>query len=378
MKYPKAIRLLKKYLTGKTTPGEEEKVDQWYGPLQQEVPDTAELEQVGEQLFSRIQVSLGEDRKVIPLWQRPLFKVAAAIVVLLCVGGGSFMFLKKHQPVSSPVAQRVLVQDIPAPASSKAVLVLANGENVLLDSITSGGNSGAPLTRIAGSNAAYRQMPGNGTGNETYNTLYNPPGSKAVSLTLADGTQVTLNTGSSFRYPVNMNGTARKVQVEGEAYFEVAADQQRPFIVVNRKSGLEVKVLGTHFNINTYEDEPTANVTLLEGAVLVSREGKSMRMRPGQQVRADGQLQLIDHADIAEVIAWKNGRFLFPEGSDIQAIMRQVSRWYNVKVIYAGNVQQKFGGSISRSSSISQVLKILEATGGIKCKIENNVITVGP
>jgi hypothetical protein len=363
-----------------------EKIDQWYGPVQHDVADTPDLEQVGEQLFTRIQQHLSTDRKVIPFHKKPFhkkpfFRIAVAAVWIGCLAVGGFMFMHRHQRLSSPVMAKSVANDIPAPTSSKATLILANGKSILLDTITSADAASASLAKVSGSDGTYRQVEDNSagtTGNETYNVLYNPRGSKAISLILKDGTVVFLNADSRCRYAASMNGNERRVQIEGEAYFEVAKDERRPFIVVNRQKDVEVKVLGTHFNINTYDDEPTANITLLQGAVMVSHAHTSVVMRPGQQAQVADHLKLINDVDIEGAIAWKNGRFLFSEGTDIQTIMKQIARWYNVKVIYTGSIQQEFGGSISRSSSISQVLKVLEATGGVKCKIENNVITVSP
>ncbi|NLR58273.1 DUF4974 domain-containing protein [Chitinophaga polysaccharea] len=382
MKYPNAIRLLRRYLTGKATPHEVEKINDWYGPVQQDIPATTDLDSVEEQLWSKIQCKIVDDHKIVPLYQRPLFRVAVVVLGVMVLVTGAIFFLQRSRHLPTSSLPKVLVNDIPAPAANRAVLILANGERILLDSVTGTAAAGSSLARVTNGNVAYRQIPGSKSlgpaGNNTYNTLYNPPGSKAISLSLADGTIVWLNTGSRLHYPVAMEGAERRVEVEGEAYFEVAADEHRPFVTVNLKRNVEVKVLGTYFNINTYDDEPTTNITLLQGAIRVSKDHQSVVMRPGQQARIGSRLQTIDNADVEEAIAWKNGRFLFPEGTDIQTIMRQVARWYNVKVIYAGDIQQKFGGSVSRSSNLSQVLKILEATGSVKCKMENNAIIVSP
>lgn len=381
MKYQKAIRLIKRYLSGEASPDEIERIDKWYGPVQQDMPETADLERMGEQLFTILQVRLGMDRKVVPLYRKPFFRIAVAAVLVICLVIGGLTVVQRHGRLPSPALAKVYRHDVTAPTSSRAVVILAGGKSFLLDTITGANAADAALTKVSGSDGAYKQVEGRTSGitnTETSNILYNPPGSKAISLALTDGTVVFLNTGSRCRYPASMNGHERRVEIEGEAYFEVAADAHRPFIVVNKPKGVEIKVLGTHFNINAYDDESTANITLLQGAVLVSNVHASVVMRPGQQAQVADQLKLVNDVDLEEAIAWKNGRFLFPEGSDIQSIMKQIARWYNVKIVFTGSIQQKFGGSISRSSSISQVLNVLEATGGVKCKIENNIITVSP
>ncbi|MEO8415455.1 MAG: FecR domain-containing protein, partial [Ginsengibacter sp.] len=219
---------------------------------------------------------------------------------------------------------------------------------------------------------------GTENGEVSYNTLSVPRGSKPLSLTLSDGSQVWINVGSSLTYPTAFTGNERRVKISGEAYFEVAHNAGKPFVV--QHDGVTVSVLGTHFNVNTYEDETDERITLLEGSVRVDKSSVSHLLKPGQQARINNNnnndIKVMNDVNIDEVMAWKNGKFIFDENMDIAAIMRQVSRWYNVDIEYEGTITQRFWGSISKDVNVSQVLKILEATGGVKFKVEGNKIIV--
>jgi ferric-dicitrate binding protein FerR (iron transport regulator) len=221
---------------------------------------------------------------------------------------------------------------------------------------------------------------GNTAGAISYNTLSVPNGSKPIHLMLSDGSQVWINVGSSLTYPTAFTGNERKVKITGEAYFEVVHNEKIPFIVQN--GDLQVKDLGTHFNVNTYQDETSARITLLEGSVRVLRNSTSELLKPGQQAsisnNSNSNIRVLNDVNIDEVVAWKNGKFMFDNNTDIGAIMRQISRWYNVDIEYQGNISQRFWGSISKNVNVSQVLKILEATGEVKFKIEGNKIFVIP
>jgi len=232
-----------------------------------------------------------------------------------------------------------------------------------------------------------------------YNTLSNPRGSRVITLTLPDGTKVWINAASSLRYPTVFTGGERKVEVNGEAYFEVFKNASQPF-KVNITGKETVEVLGTSFNVNAYSDEPEISTTLLEGSVRVravvsdsvvgvntNNDKLSLVLKPGQQARLlvgekrdndQDQLKIKNNVDVEEVLAWKNGRFAFG-GVDIQEVMREVSRWYDVQVEYQGTpTTQHFRGGISRSADASQVFKMLETTGLVHFSIQNKKIIVMP
>ncbi|MNI39805.1 fec operon regulator FecR [compost metagenome] len=169
----------------------------------------------------------------------------------------------------------------------------------------------------------------------------------------------------------------REVELVGEAYFEVAKDPKHPFIV--NTSGQQIKVLGTHFNVNSYADEPALRTTLLEGSVEVSSSNRKLKLLPGQQssLNANGTLKL-QQVDTAPIIAWTNHEFMFDE-DDIESVMRKIARWYNVDVIYQGKkTTEKFGGGISRFDNVKQVLNLLENTGAVHFRIEGKNLYVLP
>jgi ferric-dicitrate binding protein FerR (iron transport regulator) len=212
-------------------------------------------------------------------------------------------------------------------------------------------------------------------------------------MTLSDGSRVWLNAGSSITYPVAFAGKERKVEMTGEAYFEVSTKYEagssklkQPFIVA--KGDLEVTVLGTQFNVNAYEDEKDIKVTLVEGSVRVdSRQStvdsrqSSVVLKPGEQAVSmvngpSTSLRVNKNADLEQVMAWKNGIFDFGESTSLQDIMKQVSRWYDVEVVYEGNINEGFGGSISRKVNVSKVRENFEMTGLVKFKIEGKKVIV--
>ena len=303
-------------------------------------------------------------------------KWAAAAAVLICLVSGAYYFKTSTQSRPVETAKTVLIKDVPAPSLVKATLRLADGTEVNLDNAKNGSlaiQGQVQIIKTADGQIAYK-----GKGNEVlYNTLINPRGSKVVAIVLADGTKVWLNAETTLRYPTAFAGNDRRVEISGEAYFEVAHNPQMPFYV--SKSGMEIKVLGTHFNVNSYDDGSPASVTLLEGSVKVTSEGKHSMLIPGQQAKMVGTaIRVLDNVDMDEVMAWKNGKFQFGENTSIETIMNQLARWYNVQVEYKGTVTQHFWGSVSRDVNVSQVLHKIESTGGVKFKIEGNKVLVMP
>jgi ferric-dicitrate binding protein FerR (iron transport regulator) len=195
-------------------------------------------------------------------------------------------------------------------------------------------------------------------------------------LTLPDGSHVWLNAESSITYPTAFNDNERKVSITGEAYFEVAKDKTKPF-----KVGIgiaTIEVLGTHFNVNTYKEEPTNNVTLLEGSVRIKSVHTSLVLKPGQQGQlSDRGLSLTANPDLEQVMAWKNGMFLM-SNTDLSAIMRQVSRWYDVDVFFETNpTHEKFGGGISRNLPLSEILDLLK-NAGVSFRLDGRKLYVRP
>jgi transmembrane sensor len=197
---------------------------------------------------------------------------------------------------------------------------------------------------------------------------------------------VWLNAASSLRFPTSFNGREREVELQGEAYFEVAKNPSMPFKVhipgkkgTRAGNGIDVRVLGTHFNINAYDDEPLVKTTLLEGAVKIVSGENVTYLNPGNQAQVDelGDMKFISNANVEEAVAWKNGLFQF-RSADIETIMRQVARWYDVDIEYEKKVDEKFYVEISRNINASNVFKILELTDAVHFKIEGRKILVMP
>lgn len=298
---------------------------------------------------------------------RTYIRYAAAILLLLAGTFGTFLYRSRlHVPEAAPVAATIM------PGSNKAVLTLADGQQVELDdkNTTPVPLQGSTAVQAANGRLTYS---GSAEGTTLFNTLHTPGGGQ-YQLVLQDGTRVWLNASSTLTFPTAFSEKERRVQLQGEAYFEVSRDTRRPF-VVNAKA-MEVTVLGTHFNMMTYEDEQQTRTTLLEGAVAVRSHHTQYRLQPGQEAirLASGQVQ-VQPADTEAATAWVKGLFLFNE-TDLATGMRQIARWYNVEVEYHGNPDhKKLTGEIFRNYSLQQALKVLSAAG-LTCKLEGKKLIV--
>lgn len=382
--------LLEAHISKRATPDEENELMDWIleagydselknymlGVWNQYRP-TEKLSNVEwDEIYSRVMetpvISIQQNKSKIKWLQ-----VAAAVVVMILASGMYFYFTP--QPKQSIAVVPAKQHDIAPPASNKAILTLADGTKIEIDTSGNGTLAIQGNIKIIKQSSGAISYTGSASANISYNTLNVPRGSKPLSLMLADGSLVWLNVGSSLTYPTAFSGNERKVKITGEAYFEVAHNAGMPFVVQNKD--VTVHVLGTHFNVNNYEDESDERITLLEGSIQVSKNKRSRFLKPGQQARIDNDLKeikIIKDVDMDEVMAWKNGKFKFGENTGINAIMRQIGRWYNVDIEYKGRVNQRFWGTISKDVNLSRVLKILEATGGVKFKIEGKKIIVMP
>lgn len=298
----------------------------------------------------------------------------AAAASLLLIGGGAVWLLRHGQQKPGAIVQHT--DTTLAPGGNKAILTLANGQEIILDNQANGRIAALGGVHIIKADSGAIAYIGTGD-NVQYHTLSTPRGGQ-FQLTLPDGSQVWLNSASSIRYPTAFTGTKRMVEMTGEGYFEIAPDAAKPFTV---KAGrLDVQVLGTGFNIMAYADENAIRTTLVSGAVRVKAGDATSVLRPGVQasISPAGKTFITSKPDLAEVLAWKNGQFRFNR-TGIRNIMRQVSRWYNVEVTYEGNVDNiEFQGILSRKVTAKALLETLEATGEVHFKIEGDHISVIP
>jgi ferric-dicitrate binding protein FerR (iron transport regulator) len=394
--------LLKRYRLGTCTEEEKVWVEGWYSERRSKIynPLTEEDEALaGERIYSNVMNRLAVEtgNKVIPLWRKNKVWWVAAGTMLLMATAAYFLFNKKEsvpEMVSTPTPETKPVM----PGGNKALLTLADGSVIVLDSAANGALSQQGKTTVLKKqDGELVYKPGSNGYQEViaWNTISTPRGGQ-YQVVLPDGTKVWLNAVSSLRFPAGFTGNERVVELTGEAYFEVASlttkgvSQKVPFIVkIGTPSGAggEVEVLGTHFNIKAYHDEEAVKTTLLEGKVKVSTFGgfddrsaiNHKFLNPGQQaqIAKNGQMIVDEDADVDEAVAWKNGRFQFTD-ADVEAVMREISRWYDVTIEYAGKIPaEKFEGEIPRNSNITEVFKILELSN-VHCKIAGRKITVLP
>ena len=311
--------------------------------------------------------------------------VAAASVIILLLAGVFYLTkteATQNRLVKNERASSSLKNDI-LPGGNKALLTLADGSTIILDSAQNGtlSNQGnIKIIKLDDGQLAYDKSAVSGSTEVLYNTISTPKGGQ-YQLTLSDGSKVWLNAASSLRFPATFSGNERKVELTGEGYFEVAHNPSKPFIVT--KNNVEIKVLGTHFNVNAYDDEDVIKTTLLEGSVRVTKGNKSTLITPGEQAVVSNSsstmfsINVKKDVDLDEAVAWKNGKFIFQD-ADIKSIMRQLEHWYDVSVIYDDKevTNEEFVGSISRNVNISQILQMLEKTGAVKFEITGRTVIV--
>lgn len=295
------------------------------------------------------------------------WKSAAAILIVVGLGSALFYYNRPGETAASASSEAPVpaTPDI-LPGSNKAFLTLSDGRNIILDHASPGlltTQDGTRIIKEEGDRLSYETTSREDAPVSASNTLRTPRGGQ-YHLVLPDGTKAWLNAASSIVYPVRFTGSSRRVRIEGEVYFEVARqlkdNNKVPFIV--NAGGVSVEVLGTQFNINAYSDEVDIKTTLLEGAVKVTTEKSSSLLNPGHEARVAARSAeiLISKANTDQAVAWKNGYFQFQEAG-LQEIMRQLSKWYDVDVVYEGRpLEKKFTGEIPRSSTLLQVLEILQ------------------
>ncbi len=381
MSYKQAEELLKKYSSGACTPQEKNLVEQWYFQEagQQAVPDGPSDPLLEEELiWNRIAAATAQSvvRKVQPYkWAA----VAASVLIALSVG---FYLYTLPGKTPFPSAAQQAANILPEPGN-RAVLTLANGKTIALDQVSAGAlasQGNVKITKTAEGDIIY-QAPNSALQNApvSYNTITTPKGGQ-YHIVLPDGTAVWLNASSALHYPAQFPEGKREVELSGEGYFEVAKignqqGQRIPFLV--KTGGQVIEVLGTHFNINGYLDDGRIKTTLLEGSIRVAQinNHQSRVIRPGEQAQVGaGPLRVLTNVDVEQAVAWKSGFFEFDD-TDITLVLKQISRFYNVEIVYQGKPPElKLGGRINRNLPLSLVLKSLEPD--LKFRISGNKLTV--
>ncbi|MGO4773173.1 FecR family protein [Flavobacterium sp. W22_SRS_FK3] len=380
------FKLIIKKINNTLSPEEESIFDIWYN-------ESAE----NRNYFAKVQNSYQSDidninldkawnainKKITPEKNKNQFyKYAVAASIALLLGSGIFYFTKPREKVIEVVEKPKEI----APGGNRGILTLSNGKQIVLadisakDTIAKEGekeqvtikmDAKGVITYVINPDADASEADAN-----LFNTLSTPTGGQ-YNIVLADGTKVYLNTVSSIKYPTQFNGEKRIVELEGEAYFEVAKDKSKPFIV---KSGNQsIEVLGTHFNVHAYNNESVVKTTLLEGSVAVTHKNQKAILKPGQQSNVSDNFDkiAIRKVDVEAAIAWKNGRFKF-DNAELKTVMKQLERWYGIKVEYRGDVSDvRFNGGTFMNKNLSEVLKVLELSD-IKFKVEGKTIIVYP
>lgn len=365
-------QLLHKYTNGTATRQEQAQVERFFKMYEEEakaggysnIEGDLELlkQEIIEGVLERHAVHKRRSLSFTIMW-----RVAAA--VLLLVLSGYFTYQWQFQEDS----KLTVLEDL-APGNERATLELADGTQVLLDTAHHGAiaQQGSTQVEYDGGNLAYKA---DGSDDALlYNTISTARGGR-YQVTLADGTRVWLNAASSLKYPAAFTGQVRDVVLTGEAYFEVAKDRNKPFRVIVDE--MTVEVLGTHFNINAYDEEEEVRTSLVEGSVRVASADQQQILIPGQQARLaeNGSFSLAEGGDVIEqALAWKNGMFRFDE-ADIYSIMRQVGRWYDADIKYEGNMQELyFAVDVSRRDNVSTLLRSMELTELIHFEIQEDEV----
>lgn len=365
----KVTALIDKYLAGECTSEECRTVENAYNEtaLKKHFEDrSVNFDRIGQESLQYIYATINTKQAT---KQKHWPRLAVAASLLLIAAAGLWFYISSSS-VSSRQPETVYQNDI-GPGKNTATLTLANGKTILLSDARTG-------IVIEASKLSYNDgsIITASTGQQGQSAVISTPKGGQYQVQLPDGTRVWLNATSTLSFSsMTSRAPYRRVELHGEAYFEVAKDKRHPFVV--KTGGQEVKVLGTHFNINGYADDRSIKTALLEGSVQVSANGVGHMIKPGQQaVWVAGEQLKVQPANIKEVVAWKNGYFQFRD-QRIDQIMLQLSRWYNIEVKYEGKMpEEKFNGNISRYKKISEVLDMLSYARAVRFKVEGRRVTV--
>lgn len=365
--------LYEKYLSGNCTREEQETIENYQDSIDLDRLHWIE-DQMGDQKVVKETIHAELLSSIARQKRRQILKIrtwySAAAILLITLSAGLYFNRKTEAPVLAKTIPSRFQNDV-LPGDNRAVLTLDDGSRINLDDAKNGllaTENNTDIKKVLAGQVEYSAGTNQAVTQVKYNTLTTPMGGQ-YQLILPDGSKVWLNAGSSLHFPTAFAGKERRVELKGEAYFEVAKNRAMPFKVI--ANDMEVKVLGTHFNVMAYEDEKSMNTTLLEGSVQVLKGSGRVYLEPGEEAvlnKTSGNMN-VSTADIEQAVAWKNGYFIFSD-ENIESIMRKVSRWYNVDVTFKGNMNNKdFVGTISRNKNVSELLQMLELTGAVHFSI---------
>jgi transmembrane sensor len=354
-------KLIQRYLQGKASSQQSAFIEKYYDYFEsrEDLQLTEEQTQAWkESLLANIKQGIARENqaKLISLHRRLYIKVAAAAILLLTAG--AYWYFNQPQSANPPLAKTTIQNDV-LPGTTRATLILADGRQIVLDTAQNGILAKEGATNITNADGTLVYAPGL-EGEMIYNTLITHKGER-YPLTLSDGTKIILDASTTIKYPVAFATTERTVEINGRAWFEVAKNAQKPFYVV--KGDKKVQVLGTHFDVNAFDNEADLKITLVEGSVQVINGNAKGILKPGQQAvlsKNSQDIKMIPDADIEQATAWKNGQFLF-HSADLGAILREIERWYDVEVEIRGELPRRtFFLEGTRNAKLSELLRGFE------------------
>lgn len=362
--------LVHQLLSGSISPADQQLLEDWYNSGSEEElewPEAVSRELLRAQLFGQVQGRM----EAAPVRKMKVSKnnwwAAAAAVLLIAGAGGYWLLRDQGQPSSTAQVFPGSVHDIKAPVANKAIISSSDGKQIEFDAAQQGALAIAGAVKTGSSSLKFEAGPGT----VSMRTVSNPKGSRSISIELPDGTMAWLNAASTLQFPSAFNANERVVTMTGEAYFEVKHGAQ-PFKV---KAGSEtIEDIGTSFNVRAYVDEQVVKTTLVTGAV----KTRERILKAGEQAIASGEkFQLLAEVNLEDVTAWKDNQFKY-HSVDVNSILSDAARWYNVEIEYRGKIEGTVTGGIERSVNASEFLKILEATGRMRFEISDKKITVIP